>query len=130
MRYAEVGGVFRRTGEGAVVEEGPLRGREGDVGVEGADAVGPGFVVVVAGEEGDFGKSTDCAEGGVVCEDGGIVDGWVEGCLGEGLGGEGGDVARGGEDFCGGFVAETGEGVCVCGIVAAESAGDVVIDGS
>lgn len=130
MRHVEVRGVLRRTGEGAFVEEIPLSRREGDVGVERADAVGSGFVVVVAGEVGDFGESTAFAQGGVVCEDGGVVDGWVESCLGEGEGGEGWDVAGGGEESCERFGAEAGEGVFVCGVGATEGAGNVIVDGA
>ena len=96
MRYTEVCGVFCGTGEGAFVEELPLRGREGDVGVESADAVEAGFVVVVAGEVGDFGEGAGRAEGGIICEDCCVVYCWVEGGLREGLGGESWDVASGG----------------------------------
>lgn len=130
MRHAKVRGVLRRTGEGAFVEEIPLSRREGDVGVEGADAVGSGFVGVVATKVGDFGESATLAKGGVVCEDGGVVDCWVESCLGEGEGGERGDVAGSGEDGWEGFGAEAGEGIGVGGVdvATAEGGGDVVVD--
>lgn len=128
--YAEVRGVFRRAGECALVEEIPLRGRKGDVCVESADAVGSGFVVVVAGEERDFGESAGFAECGIICEDGGVVDGRVERCLSEGLSRKGWNVACGGENFGDAFATEAGESICVCGIFTAEGAGHVVVDGS
>ena len=54
VRCTEVIGIFRRAGQGALVEEVPLGWREGDVGIESADAVGSGFEVVVAGKVREF----------------------------------------------------------------------------